>query len=74
MGLLSKEIIEFVQSSLKSIGKTKMQLTNKLEQHINTLTEAINEVRHIVEAETYDVDPNGTLVTPLLLPLVKIEV
>ena len=51
-----------------------MRLTNKLEEHINTLTEAINEVLNMIESETYGMDPSDALVTPLLLPLVKIEV
>ena len=38
------------------------------------IIDAINEVQHIVEDETCNVDPNDTLVTPLLFPSVKIEV
>ena len=38
------------------------------------LIEAINEVKSTVEAKTYGMDPNETLVTPLLFPLVKIDV
>ena len=49
-------------------------MTYKVEEHINTLTDAINEVRNTVEAENYNVDPTDALVTPLLLPRVKIEV
>ena len=36
--------------------------------------EAINEVKSTIKAETYGVDPNDTLVTPLLLSPVKIDV
>ena len=38
------------------------------------LTEAMNEVKSTVEAETYGVYPNDALVTPLLQPPVKIDV
>ena len=72
--LLSDAITKIAWSNLKGIGKRKLRLTNQLEEHVNTLTEAINEVWHTVEADTYYLDPNDTLVTPLLLLRVKIEV
>ena len=74
MNLLSEVITKVAQSSLKGIGKKQMRLTNKLVEHINTLTEAINEVQNTVEADTYGVDPSDTLVTPLQLSSVKIKV
>ena len=49
-------------------------MTNKIVDHINTLTEAINEVKITIEADTYLVDPTNVLETPLLLLLVNIEI
>ena len=44
MSLVSDAIKEVAKSILKGIGKSKLQLTNILVEHINTLTESINEV------------------------------
>ena len=71
---LSDAVTKVAWSNLKGIGKRQLQLTNQLEEHVNTLTEAINEVQNTIEAKTYNVDPNDTLVTPLLLMRVKIDV
>ena len=38
------------------------------------MIEAINEVKVIVEAETYGVDPNITLTTPALLTPIKVNI
>ena len=74
MSLLSDAIAKVAKSSLKGIGKKQLWLTEKQAEHINMLIEAINEVRHTVEAETYDMDPSDQLVTPLMFLLVKIEI
>ena len=37
------------------------------------LTEAMNEVKSTVEAETYDIDPDDILVSQLMFPPLKIE-
>ena len=44
ISFLFEVITEVSQSSLKGIGRKKMRLTNKMEEHINALTDAINEV------------------------------
>ena len=36
--------------------------------------EAINEVKSTIKAETYGMDPNEALLTPLILPSTNIEV
>ena len=74
MSLRFEAITEVAQSSLKGIGKKQLRLTNKLAEHINTLTEAINEVQHTVEAEPYSMVPNDALITSLLLLPMKIYV
>ena len=61
-------------TSLKSISRKYTPLTNKITTHVNRLTEAINEVRRVVEAETHGADLADTLETPLLLPPLKVEV
>ena len=49
-----------------------MCLTNKLTNHVNKLTKAINEVKIIVEAEAYGINPHSTLEELLLFPPLKI--
>ena len=44
ISLLSDAITEVSKSRLKGISKKKLQLTKKLEDHINDLTEAINKI------------------------------
>ena len=48
-------------------------MASKIFEHLNKLTEAINEVKTTVEDETYGMDPGDTLVVPLLLPPLKME-
>ena len=49
-------------------------MTNKITEHINQITEAINKVKTTIEAETYSVDPSIPLVTPELVPPIKVEI
>ena len=45
-------------------------MVSKVVEHLNKLTEAINEVKTTIEDETYGVDPGDTLAAPMLfLPL-----
>ena len=50
-----------------------MQLTNKLIEHVNKLSEDINEVKRTVKYKKYGVNPYDTLATSLLFPPLKIE-
>ena len=43
-------------------------------EHLNKLTEAINDVKDIFEPKTYAMDPNVPLVTPELVPPIKVEI
>ena len=72
IGLLADRVTEVEKSSFKGISKQQMCLTNKLTNHVNKLTEAINEVKITIEAEAYGVDPNSTLEELLLFSPLKI--
>ena len=50
-----------------------MQVANNLTEHVKKLTEAINEVKNTVEADTYGIDPGDTLVPPLLFLPLKLD-
>ena len=51
-----------------------MRLMNKMTEHINALTNTVNEVRNTVEDKNYGMDRNDTLVAPLLLPPVNMDI
>ena len=72
--LFSNSIAEVAKSILKGISKKHIRLTKKITEHVNQLTEAVNEVKATVEAETYGVDPSIPLVTPELVPLIKVGI
>ena len=74
ISFLLEEIAKVAKSILKGLSKKQLHLNHKLADHINTMTKAINEVKRIVEADTYSVDPNDVLETPLLLPPVNIDI
>ena len=50
-----------------------MQVAKKIIEHVNKIIEAINEVKTNVEVETYGIDPEDTLVVPLLFSPLKIK-
>ena len=49
-------------------------MTSHLAEHINRLTEAINEVKAAVKAETYGIDPSTLVVTPKMVASIKVEI
>ena len=59
---------------MKGVSKKQLCLNDKLEDHINTLTEFIDEVKSIVEDETYGMDRNDELVILILFPPVNIDI
>ena len=50
-----------------------MQVASQITEHINKLTEAIIETKTTIEDETYGMDPEDTLVAPLMLSPLKME-
>ena len=72
ISLLADTVTEVEKTSFKGISKQQMCLTNKLTNHVNKLTKAINEVKITIEAEAYGVDSHSTLEEPLLFLSLKI--
>ena len=56
MGLLADTIVEVVKNNLEGLTTQHMQVANKIGEHVNKLTEAINEVKTTLEAKTYGID------------------
>ena len=67
IGLLVDVVAKVTETSLEGLSTQQMQVANKIAEHVNKITDAINEVKTIVEAETYGVDLGDTLAVPLLL-------
>ena len=68
------ESTEVTKSIFKNLSKKQLRLNDKLADHINQLTDALNEVKRTIEAETYGVDPNIPLVTLELVLSIKVEI
>ena len=49
-------------------------MVGQVEEHLNKLIKAINNVKATFEAEAYGLDPNVLLVTPELVPLIKVQI
>ena len=49
-------------------------MDGQVAEHLNKLIEAINDIKATVKAETYDVDPSISLVTPELVPPIKLQI
>ena len=53
----------------------QLNIATQVQHHINKLTEAIQDVKATMpEAETYGVDPSILLVTPALVPPIKVVI
>ena len=53
--VLTNAIIDVAKTNLKGRSKQQLQFPYKLTKHVNKLSEAINEVKSTIEAETYGV-------------------
>ena len=51
-----------------------MNVADQVSKNLNKLIDAINDVKTTVEAETYVVDPNLSLVIPELVPPIKVQI
>ena len=67
------EAIADVRDNLTTLRAQQESVADQVSQHLNKVVEAINDVKVTVEAETYDVDPSVPLVTPKLVPLIKVK-
>ena len=49
-----------------------MSIATQVQDHFNKLTVSINDIKDIVEAETYGIDPSMPLFTLKLVPPIKV--
>ena len=59
---------------LEVLNTQQENLDGQAAKHLNNLIESINEVKTIVEAETYGMDPNIPLVTQELVSPIKVQI
>ena len=71
--LLSEAVAEVAEKNLGKIVSKKTNWTASITTKVNRLAETVAEVHDTMQAETYGVDPTDTLVTPVLLPPLRIE-
>ena len=69
---LSNTVKKVAQDNLRDIMAQQVSIANQVQGHLNKLTTAINDIKDTVEVETYGVDPNVPLVTPMLVPAIKV--
>ena len=49
-----------------------MSIATQVQDHLNKLTVAINDIKDTVEAKTYGFGPSVPLITPMLVPSIKV--
>ena len=61
-----------IRDSLVILKTQQLSIADQVGNHLTKLVDAINEVKFTVEVETYGMDPIVPLVTPELVPPIKV--
>ena len=69
---LVNAVAKVAQDNLASLRTQQLNIATKVEGHLNKLIEAIQDVKATMEAKTYGVDPSVPLVTPTLVPPIRV--
>ena len=71
---LANIVAKFVQDNLANLRMQQLNIATQVQDHLIKLIEALQDVKGTVEAETYCVDPNVSLVTPALVSSIKVVI
>ena len=69
---LSNVVKKVAQDNLHDMMAQKASIANQVQDHLNKLKTVVSDVKDTMEAETYGIDPNIPLVTPTLVPPIKV--
>ena len=69
---LANVVKKVLQVNLSDIRAQEVKIASQVQDHLNKLTVAINDIKDTVEAKTYGIDPSVPLVTPTLVPPIKV--
>ena len=70
--MLADAVAEVAKKILEVLNTQREKVVGQFVEHLNNLTNSINEVKSTIKAKAYDMDPNVPLVTPELVMLIKI--
>ena len=71
---LANVVAKVTQDNFASLNMQQVNIATQVEGHLNKLIEPIQDVKAIVEVETYGVDPSIPLVTPKLVLPVRVVI
>ena len=69
---LANAVTKVAQDNLGGLRAQQVSIATQVQDHLNKLTVAINDIKDTMEAETYGTDPSMPLVTLTLVPLIKV--
>ena len=72
--MVADDVAKVSKDNLAILKMRQVIIADQVGNHLTKLVDAINEVKAIVEAETYGVDPNVPLVTLELVSLFKVGI
>ena len=70
--MLEDVVAKVTKDSLPVQKTQEVNIADQVGNHLTKLVDTINEVKAIVEAETYGMDPSVPLVTPELVSPIKV--
>ena len=67
-------VAKVTQDNLATLRMRQLNIATQFECHLNKFIEAIQDVKAIMEAETYGIDPSILLVKLPLVPPIKVVI
>ena len=69
---LTNVVKKVAQDNLSNLRAQQVRIATHVQDHLNKLTAAINDIKDTVEVETNGVDPSVPLITLMLVPPIKV--